>query len=221
MDLYNPVRLGIGCWVAAFPTGCDDDDSEVPCERGENASYLIWLFAGIMVAVVLVVVTVCMFVIYFRVRRQVNIMHQLYSSAETAATSAKLRMTAQQAMMYISSFILTYLFTCILRVVENDASRKEFFVLTFLSQVFYPLQGVFNFFIYALPRLIQLKTKFPGEGRLKRMRRLFEIENNDSLRHSTETSRRAFCCGCWPRKSSGEVHEEVSSGGDRPSSGYQ
>jgi hypothetical protein len=51
--LYNPVELGVGCWVSSYPTGCaDDPDAE--CTRGQDAKVLIWVFAGIPVGLSLV-----------------------------------------------------------------------------------------------------------------------------------------------------------------------
>jgi hypothetical protein len=52
-NLFNPVELGVGCWVSSYPTGCADDPS-VECTRGRNAKLLIWVFAGIPVGISLV-----------------------------------------------------------------------------------------------------------------------------------------------------------------------
>lgn len=52
-DVFNPVELGVGCWVSSFPTGCADDPS-IECTRGQTAKVLIWIFAGIPVGMSLV-----------------------------------------------------------------------------------------------------------------------------------------------------------------------
>jgi len=144
LDLYNLMKLGIGCWVAPYPVGCSDEGSMVHCERGENADAWIWLFAGVMVNCVLIFVMVCMITMYIQVRHQIRKMQRRYSIVrtqnETNANSAKLKLTLQQASLYIFSFLLTYLFTAIMRKTENNRRHKSFFVLSFLSQIFYPLQ---------------------------------------------------------------------------------
>jgi hypothetical protein len=52
-NAFNPVELGVGCWVSSFPTGCADDPN-IECTRGRNANVLIWIFAGIPVGLSLV-----------------------------------------------------------------------------------------------------------------------------------------------------------------------
>jgi tellurite resistance protein TehA-like permease len=52
-NIFNPVELGVGCWVSSFPTGCADDPN-IECTRGQNAKVLIWIFAGIPVGLSLV-----------------------------------------------------------------------------------------------------------------------------------------------------------------------
>lgn len=53
LNLFNPVELGVGCWVSAYPTGCADT-LDIECTRGQNAGILVLLFGGIPVALSLV-----------------------------------------------------------------------------------------------------------------------------------------------------------------------
>jgi tellurite resistance protein TehA-like permease len=57
-NIFNPVELGVGCWVSSFPTGCADDPN-IECTRGQNAKVLIWIFAGIPVGLSLVRLVSC------------------------------------------------------------------------------------------------------------------------------------------------------------------
>jgi hypothetical protein len=143
MDLYNPVELGIGCWIAAAPIGCNID-SEVTCKRGEDAEFFLWVFAGAEVILSLLFVVVAMLTIFFRVRQQVNLIEKRYavvSGQQSTKNREKLRKTMVQAVLYISAFLLTYLFTSMLRIMENDGKSTHFFVISLLSQIFHPLEG--------------------------------------------------------------------------------
>merc|ERR1719491_170438 len=64
--------------------------------------------------------------------------------------------TIQQAMLYTAAFALTFLFPCIL-VTWNA------FALEILSNMFYPLQGFWNFFLYIRPGVIKIKKIKPDK----------------------------------------------------------
>jgi hypothetical protein len=143
LDLYNPVELGIGCWIAAAPMGCKSN-SEVTCDRGKDADLCLWAFAGVEVILSLLFVVGAMLTIFLRVRQQVNLIERRYSvvsGQQSTKNREKLRKTMVQAFLYISAFMLTYLFTSILRIMENDGKSTKFFAVSLLSQIFHPLEG--------------------------------------------------------------------------------
>jgi hypothetical protein len=179
LDLYNPVKLGVGCWVAPYPIGCEDDAgiSGVACQRGGNVLHmgLSWNFGGPCVecgdrlhGYYLFTSTTAE---YRRIERRYYVVQG--QNQRSAASAKYLRLTLQQATLYICSFILTYLFIYI-RVVENNGQSTKFFGLSLMSRVFYPSQGFFNFFIYVRPKRLELRTQFPDKGHFELYRGLFK-----------------------------------------------
>jgi len=65
LNVYN--FSGRACWIGASPFGCKG--SSIPCERGENEFLLRWLFLGIWLVVIMIVMMVCMGLIYIKVRQ--------------------------------------------------------------------------------------------------------------------------------------------------------
>lgn len=75
----------------------------------------------------------------------------------------KVQMTRWQGMAYILSFLLTYLFTGVTRATEGGADRNSWTMFSFSlgSQIFLPLQGFMNFFIYVHPKFVSLRRREP------------------------------------------------------------
>lgn len=195
LDLFNPVQVGIGCWVAAYPPGCQDND-DFNCERGQNAAIFIWPFAGIVVAMGMIIVAFCMVAVYVKVRRQLRLIERRYSVVEHQNTSSvstqRLRQTRRQAMLYVGVFFLTYVWTTVGRLVENNVENPSFFAVSFLSQVFYPLQGFFNCFVYVYPRYSNLRLKYPVEKPARTLGRIFNVAKGD-ISNPTMTSTPVDC----------------------------
>lgn len=155
LDAYNPLPLGIGCWVAAYPMGCDAEDSTIECTRGQNAGILMWAFGGFVVIFAYIVLIICMIIIYYSVWKQLRKMDRYTSNSldlsnshsvtrKTSRSSSKssenrLRQVSTQGLLYIGSMFLTYNWSSISRVLEFTGATRGYFALSFLSQVFYPL----------------------------------------------------------------------------------
>jgi hypothetical protein len=166
LDLFNPLELGVGCWIASYPTGCSADP-EVECTRGENALLYVWLFGGPPLILGDVTVTVCMAIMFLTVRKQTRKVQERYDVVigqnSNAASNYRLKQIALQGSLYVGAFFLTYIWTGTLRLVESDVRSTSFFILSYLDEVFYPLQGFMNFFIYIRPRFIEQRRKHPDD----------------------------------------------------------
>lgn len=191
LDLYNPVSTtGIGCWVAPYPANCMKD-ADVACIRGKYADTLIWVFAGLELMLSFGIVVVCMILVWYRARSQLkDIMERQgleekqkqFSSSRQLEEQAvvpvdeslermksSVRLTSQQAFLYISSFLLTYVGPSVLRTKEPSPAasafqHNEFFALSLVCQLLYPLQGWINFWIYLRPRTMALRKSYPELG---------------------------------------------------------
>jgi hypothetical protein len=193
MEIYNPVELGIGCWIAAYPFGCQDDEG-IECTRGENAQLMVMIFGASVTVFSAVVVIVSMIVLYLSVRRQTRLIEQRYAvvlaqNATTGRSKSRISQAGVQAGLYIGAYILTYMWVAITRTVENNGGNGSFFVVSLLSAIFYPLQGFWNFFIYMRPRYLDLRKKYSTESRSQLINRIFTDggtgNNNGRRRYST------------------------------------
>ncbi len=71
--------------------------------------------------------------------------------------SAMERCLRMQAILYLSSFLLTYIFTYTYRIVYQQTGSAPF-VLVLLPRIFRPLQGLFNVIIYTRVRVSRMQS---------------------------------------------------------------
>jgi hypothetical protein len=125
--------------------------------------------------------------IFVSVRSTIRRMERRYSVVATQnrnrSSEFRIRQTALQAGLFVGAFILTYLWTSVLRLMENDGKvTSGYFAVALLSAFFYPLQGFFNFFIYVRPRYVELSRQNPGENKLDIVGRIFHRTPSSSRR---------------------------------------
>lgn len=185
LQLYNPIKVGIGCWVESYPINCMRND-DVACIRGKHADSLLWMWGGVEMVFSSVTVTVCMVLVWWRARSQLReIMDKQTEEMKKKTCDSKLeeqavvgtagevkslekmrksvRFTSQQALLYASSFLFTYTVLLLLRGYEkhNSLSPDGFFVLTMFSQLLYPSQGWMICWIYFRPRVKAVREANP------------------------------------------------------------
>jgi len=100
-----------------------------------------------------------------------NFVRRLSASSSVLASSeqrtlerntSKTREITKQALLYIGSFWLSYgwmLFRHIYIAIANKTS----FTLAILNNIFFPLQGFLNMFIFCRPHIVSLQKRYPGE----------------------------------------------------------
>lgn len=199
LESFNPVTLGVGCWVAAYPAGCEKDDSTIECTRGENAKLIMWIFGGFVIIISYIIIIISMARIYYLVRNQLRKMEMRYSTGSLGSigttsrkrsngTSNRLRKISTQAFLYIGAFFLTYIWPSLNRIFESEGNIKRYFIMSLCSQIFYPLQGFLNLFIYIRPRLSDLTKQYPDFTRWERVVVVFHFNTPENLKLNKKTS---------------------------------
>jgi len=182
LGVYHEVGLGMACWVDNYPKGCDLPGSSVKCK----SSMVAWVFGGSILIFVVVSLSINNLIIYFHVRstmaksqrrswtRVVERSGELASSAVNHAPAVdskvkRVRAVATQAFLYVAAFVLSYVWTGVLRNLESAGYTREdeatLFPLLVLQALFEPIQGWFNLLVYVRPRYMQARTKFGAETR--------------------------------------------------------
>lgn len=171
MDLYN---FGSNrCWIHPYPFDCTKDEN-IPCTRGQNAFLWRWvLFAGLS-GIWMIWLPLSNIWIYCTVRRlEVRIGKRLItsSSGTQSSSSRKIQVTTSektktlgiQCILYSIIIYMTVLWPFIARIVEQKTGLEPFW-LVITNQVFYPLQGFFNWIIFMRPQMMKLRRESPEKG---------------------------------------------------------
>lgn len=75
-------------------------------------------------------------------------------SRPSRASIRNMEEISNRAAAYVIACILTYMFPIINRLIERQGSNVAPFVITLLSRMFFPLQGLFNVLVYTYPHVI-------------------------------------------------------------------
>jgi hypothetical protein len=146
MNMYG--RAGPWCWIFI------------------SFDWARWAFFFAELWVIMIYTACCMFLIVLTVKRsddQTAHIRDGHSSSSTKKTQRpkrlgqKTRQVAIQAMLYVATFLLTWVFGTANRIqnaiVANTASPCNVFALVWLHSLFVPAQGFFNFVVYLYPRM--------------------------------------------------------------------
>jgi hypothetical protein len=173
LGVYSDGEIGLQCWVDNYPKGCGDYVG-VPC-----LSPLIgWIFGGWIMFFMIFSIVINNVTIYRFVRQ--TIYHGRRQSSFAAgqgldSQTRRVQAVATQAFLYVGSFVLTYAWQMILRIIEGsfgDGSwESSLFPLLVLNAIFMPLQGVFNILVYARPNYLRARKDYPNESRVWCFRR--------------------------------------------------
>ena len=184
----NESGGGHWCWIYV------NEQHDMEYSNAKYATALLWIFAGIPVGIISLVVYYCMWCVYRYVSRQNSHVRRqnLLGRLPTTMNMHKIQ-TARQALLFSSAFIVTFLFIG-LENIFIAAGRDEvrhptlFAVLRILQSTFYPLQGFWNFIIHFLPIIASIKRRNPTIGMLRAFQiALFNVnetntrQRNDSL----------------------------------------
>jgi hypothetical protein len=151
--------------IAPGPYGCKCNP-DVECRFEYTAAYFYEAFAQGWIQVAYVVIIVTNLLIWLYVRKQEKQMSKyqvLFSFASEQLSdmekkSSYARNVFIQSILYVGAFFLTWSWASIYHIYAWT-TRKSLPWITLLINVFIPLQGFFNAFIYARPRYMQLKKR--------------------------------------------------------------
>ena len=145
LDMYRSSNLW--CWVAGQ----------------YQVTRMIFLYGPVWLS--FIVTSFCMIKIYCEVRAQ-EAKTKKYNSSVTSAGRSDLnqrtdhsRRFANQAMFYVLSFWITWLFPTCTRVSQFITGGSSPFVFIALFTIFIPLQGFFNVLVYLRPKYLKFKKR--------------------------------------------------------------
>lgn len=188
LTLYNTI--GWTCWIAPLPLSCQQSHEYgyTTCIRGDNAYIYRYAFFHVWIWATFVGIVIAMIFIYRTVRRYEKASDQ-YHRHSLQQRSRQSRQVAQQALLYVFAYGITWLFPFVSLGLKLRASRIMFvqtllssplFALLqitwttqlianvsytpilFLQAFFVPLQGFFNVLIYLRPRFIHYRQEHPS-----------------------------------------------------------
>jgi len=184
LSVFGEVNLGAGCWLEV-PS--DDEQINGFCDASCIA-LLETMFGGIPFAGVLFLVVICNFIIYLHVRT-------IYRRASFLAIDSPERRTravATQAFLYVAVFLVTYIWTLIIRMASQQSDPSEearLFPVMVLRAIFLPLMGLGTVLVYARPRYLRPRAQFPGNSCLTTLKSvLWEGQGESAVARRPETS---------------------------------
>lgn len=154
LKLYNSANFT--CWIAPYPSDCKDSHTygpeEANCERGDNAWIYRLAFASAEVWAVFAYQIFAMMKVYWTILKQERANDRYNVDGVNRRQSSK--KVANQALLYTGSFLITWIFEFLTRLLQA-VTGKTFFPLLILFVIFWPLQGFLNFLIYIRPRFLR------------------------------------------------------------------
>jgi hypothetical protein len=168
LQLYN--FNGAICYIMASPWECLR--FPIGCTRNKHyVKYLIG-FSGVWLTLIGLLITVLMLLIYCSVRNRVRAMSRfnfrtrdgiVVRSSSYIQLCRDKRETGIQALLYVSAFLVTYIWSGLCLLFTSDGSETPD-ILNLLVFFFQPLQGLWNFFIYIRPRYRLISSQLPQKS---------------------------------------------------------
>lgn len=176
----NASRYGSLCVMHPYPIGCDKDpDSYGECTRGRHSirNAAILQYGPVCISFILLVAM--LIILIWTVFREERILHiqnltalrrrnhregdVLPQQVEQNGSYPLTRETCIQACLYISAFLLCYVFILI-NVISifllGEGPQWTFYAIS----LFWPISGLFNILIYIRPKIKKLKMANPHLG---------------------------------------------------------
>jgi len=208
-DWYSEMDLVMACWIHEIPKGC--------YETGDCISIAIaYVYAAVPTIITLFSLVINNIIIYVFVRKVLlssvsssTRTHDVEESTNESTVSAEhqsvqkrlTRETAIQCFLYVSTFLVTFLPSFAVSVLESvlplgEENPNRLFPLLVLQAMLLPLQGFLNVFIYLRPTYVRFRTASPEESVWFIMKHALFDPNIPKLQSSANTSSR----GGGPRR---------------------
>jgi len=148
--VYNPPHC-IG-----YEDGETREGFDIPCGRGHDGAVVFYYLTGFgTVFIVPVIIGTSLGMIYRSVSKQEN---NMASYGESNINRSNSRLVLNRAIAYSISYFLTWSFSMI--GVGFDVANVEWpTAIWYLTSIFNPLQGFFNFVIYIFPKVMRAKSR--------------------------------------------------------------
>lgn len=143
-EMFNPI--GSFCWINAAPEGCDREYS--PCVRGsKNIATYVFIFGIIPTACNLIIAPIIIFACYMieQLKHKKNVTSGRLKGKMIILERArreKSMLIVRQGAIYLLTFYMSYIIPSIAATMQVATQRHNFY-LTALSQIFYPMDGLF------------------------------------------------------------------------------
>jgi len=177
MGVYDEVELGQGCWVTNYPKGCEAECPDDGFADGDCclSPQIAWAFAGIPSFLSFMAILMNNLVVYCHVRRTIPRNADDNNNNNNNTSRKRVQAVATQASLYVGGFLLCYLPSMSLRIMESlnfDAQDEyKLFPLLVLQSILLPLQGCLNCFIFIRPTYLRVRKTYPQQSRFWALRR--------------------------------------------------
>jgi len=171
-EMYN-VAI-VFCYLAAYPPGCDEDNS---CVRGTKAGPVqTFQFAYTMICNVVIIIFMVMLVHHVK---QIESRGDNYAGGATRSRIQTQKAYWQQGFRYIGGFTLSYgcvyIFMFVnMAQVPNSERGIWYWVIFYFHTLLNPLAGFFNSLVYFKPRYDIYREQHSEQSR---MECIFQIIN--------------------------------------------
>lgn len=178
-DLYHPLPLSRGCYIASTPRGCSTQD-EVECLGGENPALYTWTLGAIVVLPPFLVAQMLTLMLYWSFRQQEK-KRQLYQfeGSRNERADRKMQSITAQCMLYFFFLFNAVMWCTVLRIMESffgigPLQEGSVWVYPFvvLAQATYPSQGLGNWIVYLRPRYLE---NFRGGNNITRFQAVLKV----------------------------------------------
>jgi hypothetical protein len=164
LDMFN-FAGGLRCGVAANPLGCDMFE-QLECVRGENARQFQLYFGTVPTYICILLFYLSSLSVYCKIRQTIQ---RTRRRSMTSASADMERQAGIQCILYGLFFANTFVWSAILGALVAAGKflvLDKMFAVLLLANIFYPLQGVFNFMVYLRPRYVEVRKANPLQTRV-------------------------------------------------------
>jgi hypothetical protein len=176
-DWYSEMDLVMACWIHEIPKGCYETEDCISIA-------IAYVYGAIPTIITLFSLIINNIIIYVFVRNvllssvpsttrthdEEESTNESAGSAEDQSVQRRLtRETATQCFLYVSTFLVTFLPSFAVSVLESilpigEENPNRLYPLLVFQAMLLPLQGFLNVFIYLRPTYVRFRTASPEES---------------------------------------------------------
>ena len=117
--------------------------------------------------------------------------NSILQQRQRGMATERTRETTKQALLYVGSILLSYGFQWVNAIIIFIRG-KEIKIIAQLGSFFFPLQGLFNIFVYCRPHIVALQKKYPGEYSWFRAFKVVLMSGGDSCHKTVNSERKQY-----------------------------